>query len=240
MIDSISDPVNEQADAAGGAVQRRRKPARGDARPTLDQLPPHSIADEQGVLGCALLAPADCMGLLTEQLKGQGEIFYDLRHRAIFNALREMYDAGTGIDLITVQGHLRLRGTLDEVGGVVYLSQLQDAVPSAANLSYYLSAVREKAKLRKMIQLCQSIVGKVYDYAGEVDKLLVDFEAEVSKLTESETPQTEEHIKQVISRVLGDMEEWHYARGSQQMRGLPTGVPGVYLDKILQGIRIYF
>ena len=54
---------------------------------------------------------------------------------------------------------------------MTYLSQLQDAVPSAANLSYYLEIVREKYLLRKMITTCTDVVGRVYDYEGEVDAL---------------------------------------------------------------------
>jgi len=225
-MESISDPLERTA--------RRRKPA---ATGAVDRLPPHSIEAEQGVLGCVLLDPAVCLGQLAEKTRGNAQMFYDLRHQTIYNVLREMYDANLGIDLITVQERLNQRGMLEQIGGIAYLSQLQDVVPSAANLSYYLDIIREKFLLRKLIQTCTGIVGKVYDYEGEVEKLLVEFESEVSKLTETETPQTEEHIKTVMSRVIADMEQWHYSRGSQQIRGLPTGPAGVYLDKVLMGIR---
>ncbi len=63
-----------------------------------------------------------------------------------------MLDAGTPIDLISVQESLKAAEALDQVGGIAYLSQLQDAVPSAANLAYYLAIVREKFILRRAIQ----------------------------------------------------------------------------------------
>jgi replicative DNA helicase len=66
----------------------------------------------------------------------------------------------------------------------------------------------------------------------------VEAEAEFTRLTEFAAGEVEEkHIKEVIQGVVADMESWHYARGSQQIRGLPTGPPGVYLDKVLMGIR---
>jgi len=220
------------------------KPRRGDRAQaaTLDRLPPHDLLTEQGVLGCCLLEPAAALGTCIERLKADGHLaFYDLAHQTIYNALRAMYDEQTGIDLITLQARLRTADTLDQVGGIAYLNQLQDAVPSAANLPTYLEKLLEKRKLRRLITICGGIVGRVYEGDGldgaGVDKLLVECEAEVSKLTEEETPQTEQHIKTVMQGVIADMEQWHYSRGSQQLRGLPTGPAGVYLDKVLMGIR---
>src|SRR5208282_817943 len=112
-----------------------------------------------------------------EKLKDNGKsAFYDLRHQTIYETLVEMFNARQAVDLITVQQHLKDRQLLDQVGGIAYLSQLQDAVPSAANLSYYLDIVREKFLLRKMIATCTDVVGRVYDYEGEVDALLDEVE----------------------------------------------------------------
>ena len=84
---------------------RRRKLATTDAR--VDRLPPHSPEAEQGVLGCVLLSPNDCMGECIEKFKSGAEVFYDLRHQTIFGALAEMYDSREAIDLITLQQHLK-------------------------------------------------------------------------------------------------------------------------------------
>jgi len=148
-----------------------------------------------------------------------------------------MYESNTGIDLITVQEKLKQRGALEQVGGMAYLAELQDKVPSTAQLPVYLDTVKAGHQLRKAIQVATEMVMQAYDYEGDVDKLLLQFEGNVSQLTESETPQVEEHIKAVMGRVVADMEQWHYSRGSQQIRGLPTGPAGIYLDKILMGIR---
>jgi replicative DNA helicase len=114
----------------------------------VDRLPPHSIEAEQGVLGCALLSPNECMGECIEKLKAASTVFYDLRHRTVYEAMVEMYDHKEAIDLITLSQRLKDGRQLDAVGGLPYLSSLPDAVPSAANLSYYLNIVREKFILR--------------------------------------------------------------------------------------------
>jgi replicative DNA helicase len=101
----------------------------------LDRLPPHSPEAEQGVLGCVLLSPNDCMGECIGRFKEGAEVFYDLRHQTIFSALVQMYDAREAIDVITLQQQLKNKQLLEEVGGIAYLAALPDTVPSAANLS---------------------------------------------------------------------------------------------------------
>ena len=227
MTESISD-----------IVKKGRKKNAARVAPDVDRLPPHDIEAEQGVLSCCLQAPQECLGACIERLRVDGPLaFFDLRHQTIYNVLREMYDEQAGIDLITVMSRLKLREALDQVGGVDYLNTLQDAVPSPAMLSDYLKLLLEKFKLRRLVKTCAEITDRVYAFEGDVEKLLVECEAEISKLTEEETAQTEQHIRVVMQGVIADMEQWHYSRGSQQIRGLPTGPTGVYLDKILMGIR---
>ena len=130
MIDSISDSAGAAADLKKA---RRRKNISSDS-PKLDRLPPHSAEAEQGVLGCVLLSPNECMGLCIEKLKGEGhEVFYDLRHQTIYENLSAMYDTREAIDIITLQQRLKDQQLLEQVGGIAFLSQLQDSVPSAAN-----------------------------------------------------------------------------------------------------------
>ena len=133
-----------------------------------------------GVLGCALLSPNECMGECFEKLKGDGhEVFYDLRHQTIYETLAVMYDTREAIDVITLQQKLKDKQLLEQVGGIAYLAQLQDSVPSAANLSYYLEIIQEKYLLRRMISTCTDVVGRVYDYEGDVETLLDDVEKEI-------------------------------------------------------------
>src|SRR5687768_6510682 len=83
---------------------KRSRRTAGMADPSaVDRLPPHSTEAEQGVLGCVLLSPAECLGGTVEKFKSGSEVFYDLRHRTIYELLVEMYDKKEAIDIITVQ-----------------------------------------------------------------------------------------------------------------------------------------
>jgi len=170
MIDSVAEGASAPPDLKRAP---RRRPAPADVA-RVDRLPPHSPEAEQGVLGCALLSPNECMGECIEKFKGSTEVFYDLRHQTIFSTLVEMFDTREAIDIITVQQRLKNKQLLEEVGGIAYLAGLPDAVPSAANLSYYLDIVQEKYLLRKMINACTDLVARVYDFEGEVDAALTE------------------------------------------------------------------
>src|ERR1035438_9509554 len=175
MIDTVSE-------GAGAPPDLKRTPRRKAVLPDatkVDRLPPHSPEAEQGMLGCVLLSPNDCMGQCIEKFKGDLEVLYDLRHQTILGVLTEMYDKREAIDIITVQQRLKDKHLLEEVGGITYLAALPDAVPSAANLSYYLDIVQEKYLLRKMIHVCTDVVGRVYDYEGEVDALMDEVERDI-------------------------------------------------------------
>ncbi|HTV62109.1 MAG TPA: replicative DNA helicase, partial [Verrucomicrobiae bacterium] len=234
MIDSISDVSGAAPD-----LKKTRRQKAAQRAPAIDRLPPHSPEAEQGVLGCALLSPNECIGECIEKLKDDGrEAFYDLRHQTIYETLVEMFNGGkTGsvreaIDLITVQQKLKDKQLLEQVGGIAYLSQLQDAVPSAANLSYYLEIVREKFLLRKMIQTCTGVVGRVYDYEGEVDALLDEVERDVLRISESRAQVGALTTKELVNKAIGAIENFFSRKGT--LTGLATGYPD--LDRMTDGL----
>ncbi len=228
MIDSVSESAGAAPDLKKA---RRRKVAPHDVV-RADRLPPHALEAEQGVLGCVLLSPNDCLGLCIEKLKSGPEVFYDLRHQTIYTALVEMFDQREPIDLITVQQRLKDRQLLEPIGGIPYLSALQDAVPSAANLSYYLDIVLEKALLRKMIHTCTDVVGRVYDYDGEVDALLDEVERDILRMSESRSEGGMESVKSLVHKAIGTVENYFNRQG--MLGGLATGFTD--LDRMTDGL----
>lgn len=229
MIDAITEGPGAGADLKRS--RRRTAPAANGAQPA-DRLPPHSAEAEQGVLGCVLLSPNDCMGECIEKLKAGAEEFYDLRHQTIFTTLAEMYDAREAIDVITLQQKLKDKQSLDQVGGIAYLSTLPDTVPSAANLSYYLDIVREKYLLRKMIQVCTGVVGRVYDYEGEVEALMDEVERDVLRISESRVQGKTTTMKELVKAAIGTIEDFHKRQG--MLTGIATGFTD--LDKMTNGL----
>ena len=229
MIDTVeSDPRSGSVD-----LQKARHNRSASATsPSVDRLPPHSNEAEQGVLGCVLLSPSECMGICIEKFKRGSEVFYDLRHQYLFQVLAEMYDQKEAIDLITLHQRLKDGNQLEAVGGLAYLSLLVDCVPSAANLEYYLEIVREKYLLRKMIQTCTSVVSRVYGHEGEIDSLLDEVERDVLKISEERVEATSRTIKDLVHKAINTIEEFHQRQG--MLTGIATGFPD--FDKMTSGL----
>ncbi len=227
MIDSVAEPAKSTPDLKKSRPRNATTTAAG-----VDRLPPHSPEAEQGVLGCILLSPNDCLGECITKLKGGSEVFYDLRHQTIFDTLAEMFDKREGIDIITLQQRLKNKQLLEQVGGLAYLSTLPDMVPSAANLSYYLDIVQEKFLLRKMIRVCTEVVGRVYDYEGEVDALMDEIERDVLRISESRVQSQTSTIKDLVKRAINTIEDYHQRQGT--LTGIGTGF--VDLDKMTTGL----
>jgi replicative DNA helicase len=185
------------------------------------------------VLGCVLLSPNECMGECIEKLKDDGQqVFYDLRHQTIYEALATMYDAREAVDIITLQQKLKDKQLLEQIGGIAYLSQLQDSVPSAANLSYYLEIIQEKFLLRRMIATCTDVVGRVYDYEGDVETLLDEVEKEILRINESRAQSSTATVKELVGKAILTVENYFGRQGT--LNGLGTGFPD--LDRMTDGL----
>ncbi len=232
MIDSIPEDAGGAPDLKHSRRQTTTTAAAAALAPRVDRLPPHSLEAEQGVLGSVLLSPNECMGECIEKFKSGDEVFYDLRHQTIFKTLAEMYDLREAIDVITLQQRLKDKQLLEQVGGVAYLSGLPDAVPSAANLAYYLEIVQEKFLLRRMIQVCTQVVGRVYEHEGEVDALMDEVERDILRISESRVQSATATIKQLINQAITSIEHFHARQG--QLSGIGTGFTD--LDKMTSGL----
>ena len=255
MIDSL-ELSGEPPAAPDLKRTRRRKDAAIDLS-KIDRLPPHSLEAEQGVLGCMLLAPNEAIGVCVEKFKsrrddsaasspsrrdapapnphaGASAAFYDLRHQSIYETLVAMYDAKEAIDVITVRQRLKDKGQLDAIGGVAYLTALQDAPPSAANLPFYADIVVEKHLLRRMIQTCSSVIGRIYDeeQQGDVEQLLDEVEKEVLHISEEREETVSVGMKDLVKKAILQIQEMHERQG--QTTGLSTGF--VDLDKMTTGL----
>ncbi|MBO24013.1 MAG: replicative DNA helicase, partial [Verrucomicrobiales bacterium] len=169
----------------------------------------------------------DCI----EKVKDES-VFYDLRHQAIYATMVEMFSRNDPIDILTLSHQLRAAGELDNIGGVAYLTELQDSVPSAANLEYYFDIVRDRALLRRMIQTCTQAISDAYEESGEVERLIGEVEQAVLAINNdhniAETPDIKTHITKAIETI----EEYFKNKGAST--GIETGFTD--LDKMTTGL----
>lgn len=210
-----------------------KAPRQRRAAPSVDRLPPHDPAAEQGILGCITLDPNSIITCI-ERLKGNGLEFYDLRHQTIYGTMLELHDDQIPIDLISLQARLKLWDKLEQCGGIPFLSALADAVPSSANLPYYVDIVLEKFALRNMIRICTEAVSKCFDHkGGTVNDLLEQVEYQILHASEARIEPVTLTMPELVQSVIHDIEEACVNPGV--LAGLATGYAD--LDHITNGLQ---
>jgi replicative DNA helicase len=201
----------------------------GQMRPGF-RSPPHSREAEESVIGAVLLSE-EAVNEVMDRIHPPD--FYVPAHQAIFEAMRELFDANQPIDAVTVSETLRRRGELEKVGGVAYLTRLVDIVPSTSNILYYSGIVEEHAKRRELIRAGASVTDVAFDIDEEIARVLDRAEQAVLSVAERRSAQTLLEVGPLFSDVLEHIELLEQ-RGSE-LTGLATGY--VDLDKKLAGLQ---
>src|SRR5262245_10341555 len=137
--------------------------------PGPDRLPPHNRVAERSVLGSMLRDNAvinDVMQLLDT------EGFYFDAHQKIFQAIKTIYNDGHPVDILILKDNLQQAKQLEDVGGDIYLAELWEAAPTAANAEYYAKIVRDKAITRSLIHASTEILRDAYDQAYPAEEML--------------------------------------------------------------------
>lgn len=171
---------------------------------------------------------AECMARIPTP-----EVFYDLRHRTIYEMFVEITEDQIPIDTIIAGTRLKSMMQLDAVGGWAYLASLPDNVPSAANLGFYLNVVLEKYQLRRMISVCTNAMAQIYEHEGDVEELLDGFEAEALKVRVDMKNNVITGPKDTVREVIGDFDAMVNNPGA--ITGISTGFPD--LDKMTMGMQ---
>ena len=158
------------------------------APPPLDRevaqlrVPPHSMESESSVLG-GLLLDNNAWDRVGDLLR-EGD-FYRHEHQLIFSAIGALINASKPADVITVYEHLQGLGKAEEVGGLLYLNQLAQYVPSATNIRRYAEIVRERAILRKLVTASDEIATNAFNPQGRtVERILDEAEAKIFAIGE--------------------------------------------------------
>ena len=135
----------------------------------MGRVPPQSIEAEQSVLG-AMLLDREAIASATEILTP--EDFYREAHGVIFDGIVKLYQRGEPVDLITLPEQLKNTNILEQVGGVAYISDLANSVPSSSSVLHYAKIVESKSIMRKLIKASSTIMDKSYEGVEEVDQLI--------------------------------------------------------------------
>ncbi|GEO27278.1 replicative DNA helicase [Alicyclobacillus acidoterrestris] len=195
------------------------------------RMPPQQVEAEQAVLG-AMLISEDAVNEALELL--EAEDFYRSAHQSIYRAMREVYDAGQPIDVVTVAAALRNRDdALDQVGGAEYLADLAAAMPTALHVGQYAQIVREKALLRRIIAAATDIAEEGYSQELPASDVLADAEKRILELSQFQKTRDFTHISDVLETTFERIEQLYASDGS--ITGVPTGYSE--LDRMTSGFQ---
>ena len=152
----------------------------------FDRVPPHSFEAERSVLGAILLNPEDTLTQTADVFKGNDEddLFYSESHAWIYKAILSLCDKNIPIDPTTIMEELIKTDKLNEIGGLTYLGDLLNAVPTSANVEYYAQIVLDNALLRKLIMTCTFLAGDAYK-ESDAKSLLDRAEVEITSIAKS-------------------------------------------------------
>ena len=221
MTQSTKTSQNSESGLAGGvSAEDMMLPTRGM---------PESIEAEAAVLGSMIMDPV-CIGQIVQMIGP--EAFYRPEHQTIFESLVSLYDKNdTKIDLVLLRDELKRRNKLESVGGVNYLVEIVETVPSAANVEHYTEIVRDKAMLRELAHASREILEEAYSERGDVAEKLDEAEKKIFAVTEKKISGTVLPLKSLISEVFENIE----SRKGIHITGLPTGY--YELDEKLCGLQ---
>jgi len=200
------------------------------SRDALGKIPPQNIEAERSVLG-AILLDKDAVIKVSDIL--QPEDFYKEDHQEIYEAILELFEKRSPVDLVTLTDHLEKKKKLKDVGGASYLTELVNGVPSSAHAGHYAEIVHNRAVLRRLIRAADSINQLGYAQEQDLDSILDKAEQELFSVSQKFLRQYFVPLKSVLTETFDRIDELHKHKG--KIRGVATGFKD--LDNILAGLQ---
>ena len=195
----------------------------------LGKVPPHDIEAEQAVIG-SMLTDQEAVYAAIERLKP--EDFYREDNKQIYTAILNIYNKAEPIDIITLKAELSSMGKLDAVGGLEYIVELPEKVPTTANVDRYIKIVEEKSLLRNLIRAANEILSSGYAQEDDVENIVDHAEKKIFDVMQKKSQKGYTTIKDVLVESFTKLEELYNQK--EHITGVPTGF--AELDKKTAGL----
>ncbi len=210
--------------------QRRRRSEGSQAQSSSGRVPPHNIEAERSVLGAILLNGASLFQV--QEMGLESRDFYLDAHQKVFDVLTELSRQGAPTDLVSLTAGLKDRSWHEAVGGVSYLSELLEDSFALSSVGHYGRIIREKAVLRRMIEVCSTIAAGAYEGVENVENFLDDAETQVFGVSDSSSQKSFASMNEILLANMHTIEE--LATRKEPVTGLPTGFHDY--DKLTSGL----
>ena len=195
----------------------------------VNKVQPNDTLAEQAVLG-SMLVSKDAVQAAVEVLKP--EDFYREDNKEIYAAMMDIYSVGREIDMITVTEQLKLRGTLERVGGTQNLATLIDNVPTTSNIERYVEIVEQKSTSRNLIKVTSDIMKISYAQTEELDAIIEQAEKGIFDLAQNRNSKSYSGMKEILVTTL-DYKKKMY-ENKEKLSGIESGF--IDLDEKISGL----
>lgn len=191
---------------------------------------PNDTFAEQSVIGSMFLSKY----AITKAVESlNSESFYLDSHKIIFGVLTEMANKHVPIDIATVSSELKIKNKLDQAGGIEYLTEILDLVPSAANIDHYIKIVQDNSLRRGLIDVSTAIATLGYEDEGDINDTLDEAEKKILAIAKSRRTSEFRSIKEVLYKTQNDLEVLSKTKG--EITGVATGWYDI--DKLTSGLQ---
>ena len=195
-----------------------------------ERVPPQNIEAEQAVLG-AMLIKKEAIAEVQEIL--QPDDFYREAHRIVYEAMVQLQNNDEAVDLVTLTEQLRKSEQLDKIGGLAFITQLANAVPTAANVVYHAKIVKEKAELRSLINAATAIASAAYEDNTDVENIMDDAEKKILAVANRQNGGAFESMKSIVMRTFERINVLYESKGG--LTGISSGFKD--LDRLTAGLQ---
>ena len=187
----------------------------------LERTMPQSVEAEMSVLG-AMILDNEVISLVIPILNKLS--FYKTAHQELYQVIVDVYDKGQPVDLVVLREELKKRSLLEKVGGVEYLMELEEVVPTIGNVEYYANIVREKAIKRNLIEVAATIQKQSFEESTDTEQLLDASERAIFDITQKKFNTASTKLNEILKETFSRIENLH----DRQSR--LTGVSSGYYD----------
>jgi replicative DNA helicase len=194
------------------------------------KIPPHSLEAEKALLGSIMMRGEvmhDIVDIVSEQS------FYSNQHRMVWSTLLELHTKGSPIDILTISARLKEKEQLEQVGGMAFLTEVINAVPSSTNASHYAEIVEKKHSMRELLRAAEQISSLGYDEESELHELLEKAEKALYGVTNKTGSHKFIAMKDTLHEAWERLDHLH--KSKDELRGVPSGF--IELDSKLSGFQ---
>jgi replicative DNA helicase len=194
------------------------------------KIPPHNLEAEKALLGSIMIrgeAMHDVSDLVNEQS------FYSNQHKIIWSTLFELHNKASPIDVLSVSARLKEKNQLEQAGGMSFLTELINVVPSSTNANHYAEIVEKKHVMRELLRAAENITGLGYDEEADLHDILEKSEKALYAVTNKTGSSKFIALKDTLHEAWERLDHLHKTKG--ELRGVHTGFSD--LDNKLSGLQ---